>query len=157
MDEASLPPARTKSKRTRSSNSSRDHHYHERASKASPTTTSSTPRSPRPNLASRTSSAPLVPVISSPPKLLAEDDFDEHSLRDSIASIKDDPFFRHYQSPQSVSLARELRSATYSQNNLRDEALPEEPPPRSTRRPSADTVNLPVRLSCPNKHGGISC
>lgn len=156
MDEVSLLPARTKSKRTRSSNSSRDPH-HERASKASPTTTSSTPRSTRPNHASRTNSAPLVPMIS-PPKLLADDDdFDVYSHRDSVTSIKDDPFFRHYQSPQSVSLARELRSATYTQHNLRDEALPEEPPPRSTRRPSADTVNLPVSLPSPRKRKGIMC
>ena len=91
-----------------------------------------------------------------PPKLLAaaDDDFDAYSHRDSVTSIKDDPFFRNYQSPHSVSLARELRSATYSLQDLRDEDAEEEPPPRSTRRPSADTsnsVNLPVRRPCPRE------
>lgn len=38
------------------------------------------------------------------------------SIRDSVASIKDDPFFRNYQTPQSVSLARELRSASHNSN-----------------------------------------
>ena len=152
MDEVTLLPARTKSKRTRSSNSSRDPHHGERASKASPTSNSSTPRTARPSLATRTSSAPLVPVTSHPKLLADDDDFDAFSHRDSVASIKDDPFFRNYQSPHSVSLARELRSATYSHQRLRDEELPEEPPPRSTRRPSADNsnaVNLPVRLPSP--------
>jgi hypothetical protein len=152
MDEVGLLPARTKSKRTRSSNSSRDPHHGERASKASPTSGSSTPRTSRPSLASRTSSAPLVPVSSQPKLLSTDDEFDAYSHRDSVASIKDDPFFRNYQSPHSVSLAKELRSATYSQQRLRDEDFPEEPPPRSTRRPSADTsnsVNLPVRIPSP--------
>jgi hypothetical protein len=94
--------------------------------------------------------------VTSHPKLLApDDDFDAYSHRDSIASIKDDPFFKNYQSPHLVSLARELRSATYSQQHLHDEDLPEEPPPRSTRRPPADTsnsVNLPVRLPRPKKN-----
>ena len=152
MDEVGLLPARTKSKRTRSSNPSRDSHHGERASKGSPTSTSLTPRTSRPSLASRTSSAPLVPVNNHPKLLADDDDFDAYSHRDSVASIKDDPFFRNYQSPHSVSLARELRSATYSQQRVRDEELPEEPPPRSTKRPSADTsnsVNLPVRLPRP--------
>jgi hypothetical protein len=152
MDQVGLLPSRTKSKRTRSSNSSRDPHG-ERASKASPTSTSSIPRTSRPSLANRTSSAPLVPLTGHPKLLAVDDDFDAYSHRDSVASIKDDPFFRNYQSPHSVSLARELRSATYSQQRLRDEDVPEEPPPRSTRRPSADnsnSVNLPVRLPCPN-------
>lgn len=155
MDQVGLLPSRTKSKRTRSSNSSRDPHHGERTSKASPTSTSSTPRTSRPSLAHRTSSAPLVPVTGHPKLLAADDDLDAYSHRDSVASIKDDPFFRNYQSPHSVSLARELRSATYSQQRLRDEDVPEEPPPRSTRRPSADnsnSVNLPVRLPCPNMH-----
>jgi hypothetical protein len=154
MEDVSILPARTKSKRTRSSHSSRDPHQGERASKASPTTASSTPRSTRPNLATRTSSAPLVPVTSPPKLLTVDNDFDYYSHRGSVASIKDDPFFRNYQSPHSVSLARELRSANYSEPALHDEDLPEEPPPRSTRRPSADTfnaVNLPVRLPIPRK------
>lgn len=150
MDGVGLLPARTKSKRTRSSHASRDSHR-ERASKASPTPTSSTPRTSRPSFTARTSSAPLVPVTGPPKLLVDEDDFDAYSHRDSVASIKDDPFFRNYQSPQSVSLARELRSATYTQAASRDEGAPEEPIPSSTQRPSADTsnsVNLPVRPPC---------
>jgi hypothetical protein len=135
---AKLLPARTRSKRTRSTTASREPHHGDR-SKAS-ATSSSTPRTSRPGLTSRTSSAPLVPLASSTKLLVIEDDLDDYSQRDSVASIKDDPFFRNYQSPSSVSMANELRSATY------DEDVAEELPARSARRPSADAVNLPVCL-----------
>ena len=147
------PPslARITSKRTRSSNASKDSH-HEQASNASPTS-ASTPRTTRPNVASRTASAPLLPLIS-PPKFLANDDeddfFNAYNHRDSVTSMKDDPFFRNYQSPSSVSLARELRSATYSQHHSRDNDMGEDP--RSTRKLSTDTFNamsLPVRFPFP--------
>jgi hypothetical protein len=134
--------------RTKSSNSAKESQRGERLSKASPATTSSTPRSARPNLTARTSSAPLVPLAKDPKLSIADDEFDEYNHRDSVASLKDDPFFRNYQSPDSVSIARELRSAAYSER-LRDEGegIPEEPPPRSARRPSVDdSVNLPVRI-----------
>ncbi|KAG0646259.1 Ras guanine nucleotide exchange factor A [Hyphodiscus hymeniophilus] len=135
-------PARDRSKRTRSPHSSRDPH-HEGASKPPPTTTSSTsPRTARPSLASRTTSAPQVPAVIPSKSLVEDDDFEPYSFRDSVTSIKDDPFFRNYQSPHSVSLARELRSATYLQQNLREDDLPEGSPLRSTRRPSADTANF---------------
>lgn len=49
---------------------------------------------------------------------------DDANQRDSVASLKDDPFFRNYQTPHSVSLSRELRSARMEE--------------------SAETVNLPV-------------
>ena len=146
MDEVGLLPARTKSKRTRSTNSSRDTQNRsdrDRTNRSSPTSSSSTPRGSRPSLVSR-SSAPLVPSFREAKHFVVEDDSDAYSHRDSVASIKDDPFFRNYQSPHSVSLARELRSATYSQH-LRDEGVPTEPPPRSSKRPSVDnSVNLPV-------------
>jgi hypothetical protein len=140
MDEVTLLPTRTKSKRTRSSNTSRENHQRDRNSKAPATSSNSAARSARPNLASRTSSAPLVPLSKDPNLLNVEDDFDPHSHRDSVASIKDDPFFRNYQSPHSVSLARELRSATYSER-LHDE---DNPSPKSGRRPPDNSVNLPV-------------
>jgi hypothetical protein len=61
-----------------------------------------------------------------------------------VASIKDDPFFRNYQTPNSVSLARELRSATYSER-MRDGKSPHEPSPPSPNRTALDnSVNLPV-------------
>jgi len=148
MDEAL--PNRTRSKRTKPSNSAKESQRGESLSKALPATTSSTPRSARPNLTARTSSAPLVPLAKDPKLSIADDEFDEYHHRDSVASLKDDPFFRNYQSPDSVSIARELRSAAYSER-LRDEGeeegIPEEPPPWSARRLSVDdSVNLPVRI-----------
>ena len=147
--EVSLLPQRTKSKRTRSSNSSKDPNRGDRKTNASPTNpTNSTPRTSRPSLSSRTTSAPVLPAINiKNPNLLSHDDdadSDLYSIRDSVASLKDDPFFRNYQNPTSVSLARELRSATHSER-MRDGNPPSEPPPRSPRRPSVDNaVNLPV-------------
>jgi hypothetical protein len=162
--EVGVLPQRTKSKRTRSSNSSRDPNRgeRERSANVSPTISNSTPRSTaRPSLASRTSSEPLLPAIkvknpnlNHPNLLSGEDDVDAdlYSIRDSVASIKDDPFFRNYQSPSSVSLARELRSATYS-GRLRDGIPPNEPPPRSPHRPSVDnSVNLPVSSPRPKEY-----
>jgi hypothetical protein len=144
MDEVDLSPARSKSKRTRSSNTSREGSRRDHPAK-SPTSTNSTPRTARPALGpARAASAPLVPLTRDPNLITIGDGSDAFSQRDSVASIKDDPFFRNYQSPQSISLARELRSATYSER-LRDEALPKDPPPRSNKRPSVDnSVNLPV-------------
>jgi hypothetical protein len=145
MDEVSLLPSRSKSKRTRSSNTSRESSRRDHTAK-SPTSTSSTPRTTRPSLgATRTASAPLVPLSRDTDHVIIGEELDPFSQRDSVASIKDDPFFRNYQSPHSVSLARELRSATYSER-LRDEASPKDPPPRSNKRPSVDdSVKLPVR------------
>ena len=134
-------------------------------------------RAARPSLASRTSSAPAIPQsqgVSRPgggddddddnddEHLDDEnDDDDEHHRptssdrpqrpqyrsRDSVASIKDDPFFRHYQTPHSVSLGRELMAATYEREEDEDAELvsPLSPPPRPVKKPSVDEgVNLPV-------------
>lgn len=137
-------PQRSKSKRGRASNPAIDH-----TANVSTTLSNSTPRTARPSLASRTSSAPLLPAIKvkSPNLLSGEDrvdDVDPYSIRDSVASIKDDPFFRNYQTPISAALARELRSATYSER-LRDGKSPHEPPPQSPHTLSVDnSVNLPV-------------
>jgi hypothetical protein len=132
-------PHRNKSKRGRSNHTTNP----------SPASSSSNPRTARPSLSSRTSSAPLLPAIKvKTPNLLSGEgdvDVDLYSIRDSVASIKDDPFFRDYQTPNSVSLARELRSATYSER-IRDGKSPHEPPPQSPKTPSVDnSVNLPVR------------
>jgi hypothetical protein len=147
-------PQRSKSKRGRSSNPARDSNH---TANSSPALSNSTPRTARPSLASRTTSAPLLPAIKvKTPNLPSEGgelNIDLYSIRDSVASIKDDPFFRNYQTPNSVSLARELRSATYSER-MRDGKSPHEPPPPSPKRPAVDnSVNLPVslhpfRLSC---------
>jgi hypothetical protein len=149
MDEVGILPSRTKSKRTQSSNSKEGHRERLQKKAASPTTSNSTPRSARPSITTRTASAPLVPSIRDPKLEIIGFDPDGHSQRDSITSIKDDPFFRNYQSPHSVSLARELRSATYTER-LRDEGVPKDPPARSASIPSMDdSVNLPVCLPNP--------
>ncbi|KAH8818259.1 ras guanine nucleotide exchange factor domain-containing protein [Hyaloscypha sp. PMI_1271] len=149
-------PHRSKSKRGRSSNSiparSPDHTANANISQ---TLSNSAPRSTRPSLASRTSSAPLLPAIKvKTPNLLSGEDeggLDQYSIRDSVASIKDDPFFRNYQTPNSISLARELRSATYSER-MRDGKSPHEPPPPSPNRTALDnSVNLP-----PQSRSGMS-
>ena len=130
-------------------------------------------RAARPGLASRTSSAPAIPQsqrVSRPgggddddddEHLDDENDDDEHHSptssdrpqrpeyrsRDSVASIKDDPFFRNYQTPHSVSLGRELMAATYEREEDEDAELvsPLSPPPRAVKKPSVDEgVNLPV-------------
>ncbi|KAG4431249.1 hypothetical protein IFR05_013271 [Cadophora sp. M221] len=111
MEDVGRLPERTRSKRERTSKGSRGA---ERTIKIPSTVLSNaTPRtSLRPGLASR-NSAPLASarIAEQPP---FEDDLRAYVHRDSVASIKDDPFFRNYQTPNSVSLARELRSATYS-------------------------------------------
>lgn len=40
----------------------------------------------------------------------------QHVYRDSVFSLRDDPFFRNYTTPQSEVLARELRSASRGLN-----------------------------------------
>ncbi|TVY31175.1 Ras guanine nucleotide exchange factor A [Lachnellula hyalina] len=87
------------------------------------------------------------PAAASPSKLTLSfgQGSNGHEQRDSITSVQDDPFFRNYQSPHSVSLAKELRSATYM-NRYRDDGTPEEPPPRSPNRPLVDNA---VKLKLP--------
>ncbi|CZT08758.1 related to aimless RasGEF (aleA) [Rhynchosporium graminicola] len=102
-------PDRTSSIRERGSKGARG----ERTIKILSSVSNATPRtSPRPSLPHR-NSAPLTSArIAEQPPL--EGDLRAYIHRGSVSSIKDDPFFRNYQSPTSVSLARELRSATYS-------------------------------------------
>jgi hypothetical protein len=144
MEEVSLLPNRrsSTSKRVRSSNTSREVPRGIRTTKHS-VSSNSTPRSARPSLATRIASAPLVPSNRDLNLLGVEEQSNADNHRDSVASIKDDPFFRNYQSPHSVSLARELMS-----EHLHDEDdLPGNPPPRSNKRPSVDnSVNLPVSI-----------
>ncbi|KAI1003312.1 hypothetical protein K3495_g4896 [Podosphaera aphanis] len=65
----------------------------------------------RPDLVPRTASAPLIPSsCNTTPWTHGEDAIDNH--RNSVASIVDDPFFRNYTSPQTVSLGRDLKAAT---------------------------------------------
>src|SRR6187402_3034543 len=104
MDEVGLLPVRSKSKRDRSSNSSK----RERVTKISPSVSNSNPNSTartsaRPGLVSR-SSAPLLPSLKDASHLPFEGNSDRYGHRDSVTSIKDDPFFRNYQTPHSVSL-----------------------------------------------------
>lgn len=149
MEEVANPsPSRTKSKRTRSSQSKDGHR--ERLQKKSSSPNSTPPRSTtRPSLASRTASAPLVPSLLDHKVEILGFESDGHNHRDSITSIKDDPFFRNYQSPQSVSLARELISATHTQK-LRDEGSPQDPAMQTSGRMTNDSVNMPVRLNSQN-------
>ncbi|KAG9229601.1 ras guanine nucleotide exchange factor domain-containing protein [Amylocarpus encephaloides] len=109
---------RNKSTRAWPSNSSRGSHRGDRSPKTSKTsktpkiskTSNATPRSARPPISPRTASAPLVPM-SRETAFSKSNDLYRH--RDSVASVHDDPFFKHYQSPQSVSLSKEMRSASY--------------------------------------------
>lgn len=152
MDEVGLLPARTSSKRIKSPTSSRDvprRGDRERTSKTSQTSPSSTPRIARPSPSARTASAPQVLSLTDSNKFSPvgneSDAYGEE--RDSLAPVKDDPFFRNYHTPHSVSLAREQRVAKYSES-VRDEEIPKEPPSRSPRRPSEDTpVQLPVGIT----------
>jgi hypothetical protein len=110
---------KSKTKRTKSSNPLRtsDPPRGDRTSKASSAssgTGSSAPHSSRPGLNSRTNSAPSLPPSKAQLPTESNNNLHSSSYRDSVTSIKDDPFFRNYQTPQSVSLAKELRSATYS-------------------------------------------
>lgn len=140
----SRSPSRTKSKRT---SHSKDGHR-ERLQKKSPSSTP--PRiTTRPSLASRTASAPLVPSRLDHKLEILGFESNGHNHRDSIASIKDDPFFRNYQSPQSVSLARELRSATHTEK-LRDEGSLQDPSSKTGGVMMNDTVNIPVCLNSRN-------
>jgi len=142
-------PQGTRAKRTQST-SGREK---SRSSKPLPSTPTS-PRgsSARPSLAgTRTASAPLVPLFEANPSAVGND-ADVHPQRDSITSIKDDPFFRHYQTPHSVSLARELRSAIYEEHRG-DGEVPKISPTR--KRSSADsTIKQPVsrRIWICSKH-----
>ncbi|KAH6722168.1 ras guanine nucleotide exchange factor domain-containing protein [Leptodontidium sp. MPI-SDFR-AT-0119] len=110
MEDVGRLPERTRSKRERTSKGTRGG---ERTIKIPSTVSNATPRtSLRPGLASRNSTPLASARIADQPPF--EDDLRAYVHRDSVASIKDDPFFRNYQTPNSVSLARELRSATYS-------------------------------------------
>ncbi|QSZ33268.1 hypothetical protein DSL72_002856 [Monilinia vaccinii-corymbosi] len=164
--DASAFPACTTSKRAKSSNPLRtgSHRFHRSSrplsvsppSVSAPTTTFAS-RS-RPGLGSRTASAPFVPLRTGPAvggihlrfSTTREEDSREglevrsRSYRDSVASIKDDPFFRNYQSPRSISLARELRSATYSDRS-HDDGVFKDSPSRSNKSPCVEnSVNVPV-------------
>ncbi|KAM3066765.1 hypothetical protein ACMFMG_011836 [Clarireedia jacksonii] len=145
MDEGGAFPKRTKSinpLRTESHRAQRSPRTLSVSPPSIPTTTG--PRT-RPGLGSRTSSAPLTTggIVEPKNSTTKEEDSDERSYRDSVASIKDDPFFRNYQSPHSVSLARELKSATYEERSHNDDVF-KDPPPRSNKRPSVDhSVNIP--------------
>ena len=133
MEDVGQLPERTRSKRERTSRASRGG----RTIKPPSTVSSATPRtSLRPSLVSRSSAPlPLARITEQPP---FEDNLRAYVHRDSVASIKDDPFFKNYQTPHSVSLARELRSATYAN------AAPSTAPlGLSIETAVKDNVNLP--------------
>jgi len=119
---------KSKTKRTKSSNPLRtsDPPHSDRTSKASSTTSgtgSSTSHTSKPGPNTRTNSAPSLPLNKAQLSIDSSNNFHPSSFRDSVASIKDDPFFRNYQTPQSVSLAKELRSATYSSHARDDNSV----------------------------------
>ncbi|KAG9248196.1 ras guanine nucleotide exchange factor domain-containing protein [Calycina marina] len=118
----------------------------EKTSRDSATSPKSPPSQPsRPNLTTRTLSAPLVPQ-SEPSKSAAVGQKKESNIpvqRDSVPYINDDPFFRHYQIPHSVSLARELRSAIHEKEQG-DEEKSVPSPSRSGRKHASDgSVKMP--------------
>ncbi|TVY14827.1 Ras guanine nucleotide exchange factor A [Lachnellula arida] len=150
MNEVGGLPARHRSMRAHS----RDPHRGERKSKSNSTAQPAPP-------VTRTSSEPVAASPSKDSKYLTLS-FDHgsngHDQRDSITSVQDDPFFRNYQSPHSVSLAKELRSATYL-NRYRDDGTPGEPPPRSPNRPLVDNavkLKLPILQLQPQSRSGMS-
>ncbi|TVY49626.1 Ras guanine nucleotide exchange factor A [Lachnellula occidentalis] len=149
MDEVgALPPARSRSTRAHS----RDPHRGERMSKSR----SSSTAQPVPPVS--TSSGAVAASPSKDFKYLTLS-FDRgsngHEQRDSITSVQDDPFFRNYQSPHSVSLAKELRSATYS-NRHRDDGTPEEPDTRSPNKPFVDNAVKSKLPLPPQSRSGMS-
>lgn len=145
MDETSVLPARSKSKRTRSSTTSRESSRRDHSLRP-PSSNSSTSHATRPKLAgTRTASAPLVPLSRDLNLRRIGDESNALNQRAPAASLKDDPFFGNSPPPpQSVTLARELRSAASSER-LYNETVSNDPSPRSETRPSTDdSVNLPV-------------
>jgi hypothetical protein len=136
---------KSKSKRTRSSNSlltseSSPNDQLHNASTGSPVMTSI--HNFRPGQSPRTNLAPVIPLPKTHPPAAETNSCQNYSHRNSVASIKDDPFFRNYQTPQSVSLARELKSASYSSNVHGDET-----PVWINRKSTAATqANLNVRF-----------
>ncbi|KAA8565313.1 hypothetical protein EYC84_011035 [Monilinia fructicola] len=144
-------PARTTSKRSKSSNPLRtDSQRFQRSARTLSVSPPSIGASvtfglrSRPGLGSRTASAPFVPLRSGTASA-------HEAIEILFASIKDDPFFRNYQSPNSVSLARELRSATYSDRSHDDDVF-KDPPPRSNKSLSVEnSVNVP-----PQSRSGMS-
>ena len=98
---------------TRSSNSKDRHRerLRKRSITSDPTVIPSSPT--RTTILERTASAPIVPSQGEPQIAIIGEG---HAHRDSITSIRDDPFFKNYQTPQAISLARELRAATYTEN-----------------------------------------
>lgn len=104
---------------TRSSNSKDRHRERLRKKSITPeSTVSNVPSSPtRTGILERTASAPPVPSKREVQIAILGGSSDGHAHRDSISSIRDDPFFKNYQTPHAISLARELRAAaTYSEN-----------------------------------------
>lgn len=122
---------KSKSKRTKSSNPLRA---------SDPPRSDRTPKAPtvsdlhgsRPGAKPRTNSAPSVSISKTQPASESTGNQHSYSYRDSVTSIKDDPFFRNYQTPQSISLARELRSASHGR---KDDV--ENPPAWSKKRSTA--------------------
>jgi hypothetical protein len=140
---------KSKTKRTRSSNPLRtsDTPHSDRSSKTS-TNSYGTAASPtyvsRPGPNVRTNSAPSLPLSKGQPSTDLNSNLNSYSYRDSVTSIKDDPFFRNYQTPQSVSLAKELRSASYSSSGRDDDNL--DSPPAWTNKKSATSTQTAVSV-----------
>ncbi len=61
--------------------------------------------STRPRLHERAKSSTVDTRTTEPASVV----YKTHEYRDSTTSIRDDPFFRSYQSPQSIRLAKELK------------------------------------------------
>jgi hypothetical protein len=140
MEETKTDTLRRKPSRAWPANSSRDPNRGKGSPKSS--TSNSSPRSPRPGPSPRIASAPLLPLLKDTKPQTTDDDLYKH--RGSVVSILDDPFFKNYQSPQSVNLSQEMKSAT--QQPRRGEEVSEVPSPRSATKVAVDnSVNLPVR------------
>ena len=126
---------------TRSSNSKERQRDRLRKKSITPDSTTTIPPSPssRPGILERTASAPPVSSKREPLITIIGTGSDGHAHRDSISSIRDDPFFKNYQTPHAISLARELRAATTQSEHTRNEAG------HSVRTKMEDSQHMNVR------------
>lgn len=111
--------------------SSRDANQETRSPETSASTSSSSPWSAQPGAAPRTASAPLVRLSKDGIQHADNSSLYSFETRDSLGSIRDDPFFKNYQTPKLANISREMRSLA---------------PGGSTRITGDNSVNLPVCL-----------
>ncbi|KAH8811818.1 ras guanine nucleotide exchange factor domain-containing protein [Xylogone sp. PMI_703] len=147
MDEVGFMPAPSQSRHTRSSNPTQPDSRRgdpsirtSTTSSSSPSATATTSRTPGPSNSVGLSPTP-IPITTEPQLLNPKVETAKfHQYRDSVTSIKDDPFFRNYQSPHTEFLSRELRTASYAERMEEEDEDVSDSPQFSAKNAS---VNLP--------------